>query len=328
MRNYFSRNLFTLIQFIILLSSCAKNSTSVRNLRRKHLRSYRTNDFLLSGGFDFQDLKSDIKSYVQPRGNRLGESTLETIGRDVDSLFHTGSQKSKTFSSKKGLAYYERDGSLLKQVNIKWYYNWNPHPTDWADSSIEFVHMVWGKDSPAPDKASIILGFNEPDFTQQSDMTPAQALEYWPKVLSSGAQLVGSPSPALIENNWLKTFLSGAENLGYKVDFICLHRYSMPDPAWFLSFVDRVYALYQRPIWVTEFAVADWFATTSTRSTRFTEDEVIKFMSVVTMEFEKRPYIQRYSWFAADWNDNQLWFSAIFYPNGTLTRLGELYASI
>lgn len=309
---------------IVIVSSGASNITSSRSLRG---RPYRTNDFLLANGLDNPESNSRNHKFQKDKSKEFGGSILRGIDRDIGSLFQKSNQKSKVYSPKKGLAYYERDGSLLKHVNIQWYYNWNPHPTDWADPTIEFVHMVWGKDSPTPDRAPIVLGFNEPDFTEQSDMTPAQALEYWPKVMSTGARLVGSPSPALIENNWLKTFLTGAENLGYKVDFICLHRYSMPDPAWFLSFVDRVYALYDKPIWVTEFAVADWFAT-DTKSTRFTEEEVIKFMLAVTSEFERRPYIHRYSWFAADWNDNQLWFSAIFYPNGTLTKLGQLYANI
>lgn len=43
-----------------------------------------------------------------------------------------------------------------------------------------------------------------------------------------------------------------------KVDFMAIHWYGGTNAKSFLAHIDSVYAKYGKPIWVTEFASADW----------------------------------------------------------------------
>src|SRR5262249_5545492 len=60
---------------------------------------------------------------------------------------------------------------------ITWWYNWSLQSKG-ADVGIEFVPMAWGASSvggPIPAGSKYLLGFNEPNFQSQSNLTPQQA---------------------------------------------------------------------------------------------------------------------------------------------------------
>lgn len=234
--------------------------------------------------------------------------------------------KAPTISTKKGFAYPD---SLVSLVKPSWYYNWKTVPTAGV-VGVPFVPMVWGRNSVPPTNVNIILGFNEPDSTSQSNILPIDAANLWYKVINTGATQIGSPATA--ENpstgTWLKTFLNSTitgTTSKPKVDFICVHRYAGPDAVNFLNFVDNVWNTFKKPIWITEFAVADWSATTA-KSTKYDATMVLNFTKTVLPALESRSYVQRYSWKTRTTTDNNMWFSAIFYPNSTLTPLGKYYS--
>lgn len=87
--------------------------------------------------------------------------------------------------------------------------------------------MIWGAasvDRAELDRArqagSTLLGFNEPDFDSQANMSVEQALDLWPQLQATGLRL-GSPAPAVDAaepGGWLDRFLSGARDRGYRVD--------------------------------------------------------------------------------------------------------------
>jgi hypothetical protein len=45
-------------------------------------------------------------------------------------------------------------------------------------------------------------------------------------------------------------------------------------------------------------------------------------------ELQKRPWLLRFAWKTRNVNDNQMWFSALFNDDGSLTSTGQLYASL
>jgi len=69
---------------------------------------------------------------------------------------------------------------------------------------------------------------------------------------------LGSPAAVHADGDWMEAFMAGAEKKGYRVDFITIHWYGGADLEGFLGYLARVHALYHRPLWVTEFAPADW----------------------------------------------------------------------
>jgi len=73
---------------------------------------------------------------------------------------------------------------------VSWYYDWGVAPPAVSQgqlSGIEWVPMAWNApanltdfESRIPSGSLYLLGFNEPNFISQANMTPAQAAAAWP----------------------------------------------------------------------------------------------------------------------------------------------------
>ena len=78
---------------------------------------------------------------------------------------------------------------------VTWTYNWGPNPSKNVahklrpGGDMEFVPMIWNgnfNESAIRDSlekypgTKYLLGFNEPNFKSQANMTPSQAAELWP----------------------------------------------------------------------------------------------------------------------------------------------------
>src|SRR6202012_5614458 len=108
-------------------------------------------------------------------------------------------------------------------------------------------------------------GLNEPYLAAQSNMTVSQALSLWPQREATGMTL-GSPAVAAngaTPGSWLDQFMSGAAARGDRVDFITLHWYGSDFSTGAAvsqldSYLQGVYARYQKPIWLTEFGLANF----------------------------------------------------------------------
>jgi hypothetical protein len=231
-------------------------------------------------------------------------------------------------SDKKGIGLADlHDVQRLQALHVSWYYTWRPHPIEGADPS--FVPMVWGgKRGPIDGTVPVLFGFNEPDNAQQSALSVADAIGRWPELEEHAARL-GSPAVANLDDGWLDQFMAHAERQHLRVDFIALHLYGPPKPEWFLKRIGEVHDKYHRPIWITEFAVADWSARGRPGANRFSEAQVLDCMKVLLPELEKRPYVERYAWFGAgelSQVNEQVRTSRLFEADGSLTELGRYYA--
>ncbi len=111
-----------------------------------------------------------------------------------------------------------------------------------------------------------------------------------------------------------------------RVDFICIHMYVGLDDKSFIQLLETVHAKYNLPIWITEFATADWNASTKSQNP-YSPDQVLGFMQKLLPQLDSLTYVQRYSWFSGDPNSAQLWSSALVDVNGNLTPLGSWYAN-
>jgi hypothetical protein len=229
--------------------------------------------------------------------------------------------------TKKGAVISSTDPKIVTKIhslNPKWYYTWGPTAVIGLED-LPFTPMCWGSHG-APQKgvnAPVLLGFNEPDRTDQSNMSAAEALNLWP-LLVSPARRLGSPATAANPSksgSWLEQFMAG----GPQVDFVCVHWYAPPNVDSFLKQIDAIYMKYKLPIWVTEFAVADW---AGKYPGGYDVNLVQEFMKGACAGLESRDFVERYTWKTRNLADANLGTSSLFNDDGTLTALGTIYAAL
>lgn len=222
---------------------------------------------------------------------------------------------------------------------ISWYYDWGVAPPAVSQnqlSGIEWVPMCWGAvtsdkvatiEGQIPAGSKYLLGFNEPNFKSQSNLTPAQAAALWPNIekiaTDKGLKIV---SPAVNwcgdcvdgvtydPTDWLDKFFAACP--GCKVDYIAIHNYS-PGSAALSGYIDK-FRKYNKPLWITEFAPWD--------PPKPDYDGVVQYMKEAIPILENDPIVFRYSWFATRVNSNH--DIDLFDTNGKLSPLGKLYCSM
>ncbi len=240
-------------------------------------------------------------------------------------------------SPKRGMAYGYHSPQDLDAVKtgVSWWYNWSTTPdaaiaSYYSSQGVEFVPMLWNDSytvatviASIPAGAKYILAFNEPNFTVESNMTPAQAVAAWSKIEAVAAarnlQIV-SAVPAWCgggvcipgytnPEQWHDEFFALCPTC--KVDYIAFHNYEPTVGA--LTYLTGLLKKYNRPIWVTEFAYWDPSATEASK---------IAYLQAAVSAFENDPDIFRYSWFAGRNANNTV---SILGGNGLLTNLGSAY---
>lgn len=247
----------------------------------------------------------------------------------------TGSgKKGADFSTNMVYGTWNDDIVALKAF---WYYTWGNKLHAASPQNCEFVPMFWGQADvtttniaavqqlKAQGKAKYVLGFNEPNRADQANMSVSQALRLWPQLESIGLPL-GSPSADWPTRQWIYDFMDSCKLQNKRVDFICVHMYVGTDDNGFIQTLQNLYNKYKLPIWITEFATADWNATTPAANP-YTTEQVLAFMQRLLPKLEQLDFVKRYSWFSGDPKSAQMWSSALIDVNGNLTELGKWYAN-
>ena len=219
-------------------------------------------------------------------------------------------------------------------MHCAWYYNWGgDRPAD-TPSGVEFVPMEWGYYGNAnngsvnwlnKEKAQTgvknFLAFNEPDHTDQSNLSVAAALEGYSYMAKMGIP-IGSPACADDYSSWMQSFMSQAQARGYRIDYVCAHCYTR-DPYAFINAIQGLYNLYGKPLWITEMAPADWSGTNPVST-----QECANWMRIVVPWLNNTWYVQRYAWYtgAAPGGNWTLSSAGLVNGNGSLTAMGQLYS--
>jgi len=247
------------------------------------------------------------------------------------------------YVSKKGIGW----STLYRteDMDLSWYYQWSTDPSAGTDKNLEFVPMIWGNwgstwlnNTAETSKHRAVLGFNEPDFATQSNVLVADAIAAWPEFVNTGLRL-GSPVTAIpapytntiylqeSSKDWFYTFMDA---VGNDVDFVVLHDYDGGGSAEaFIKMVDDTWNTWHKPIWISEFGVANWSEALWNSGVAGASEKVTAFMAEVLPALDARPYVERYAWFPFDPNDEWGGSSGIFdYSTGQLNALGDLYASL
>ena len=231
---------------------------------------------------------------------------------------------------KRGIAANTAPGAAFSGA-ITWWYNWAMTGTG-AGSGIEFTPMAWGSASvktALPSGAKYLLGFNEPNFHAQSNLTAQQAADLWP-TLESKAKAAGIPlvSPAMNfcgpaaqcngtdPYQYLKDFFAACATC--EVDYVAVHWYNcdLPSLKDYLEPGGNLAGFEQfgKPIWLTEFS-CDGNASVAQQET---------YMRAAIPYLEQNPKVFRYSWFSADPIPNARLLDA----SGGPTALGRVYIDL
>ena len=280
------------------------------------------------------------------------------------------------FSGKKGACWtlreagkngsYQENIPKARALDPHWMYSWGQAPPEGVPTVpgekggiripnpsgtpplMDFVPMLWGyypdifeefTDQILDQNPRIVLGFNEPDAREQSDLSVDAAIEGWSRLVAKTTGesrnenvLLVSPSAVNPLGSWFEEFMDRTEREGIRVDAIGVHWYGGASPETFVQKLNAVRDKYQRPVLVTEFAVADWEAT-SVETNRFSEDRVLEFMRAVLPWMEDQDWILGYSWFSFERTNPYGTSSALFYEDASadgtpvLTPLGDYYAA-
>jgi hypothetical protein len=242
-------------------------------------------------------------------------------------------------SCKRGLAFGRHAPEDMQAIakGISWYYNWSPRPEAsigdaYARAGVEFVPMVWGKSfdveqviAGIPAGAKYLLGFNEPNFANQANMTPEQAAELWPKLeeiarrknlilVSPAINYCGNSCVVKDPFEWMDKFMAACRNC--RIDHVAAHMYSCYGGG-IKSMVDKM-KKYGKPIWLTEFA-CDYDA-------QPTEANQMRVMRDGVKVLEDDPMVFRYAWFSG--RTTRIPNVNVFGDAGKLTPLGEQYVTL
>ena len=261
----------------------------------------------------------------------------KSLGIDSD-IAGPGNNASQPVSHKKGACFttnVQTWSSRVSALNVCWHDSWGVDAKISEPDSVRFVPMIWGKwslekslllvDSLAKaGKVKQLLGFNEPDGKEQANLTVEESLTYWPQLMNLNIPL-GSPACIHADNVWMKEFMAKVAENGYRVDFICVHWYGGANVQSLIDHLKAIHDLYKRPIWLTEFAPADWNAS-SPAASKVTKSLALTFMQQILPALEKIDYVERYSWYSSSPENAALGNSALFDSAGKLTLLGEYYS--
>jgi hypothetical protein len=266
-------------------------------------------------------------------------------GGILDAGTEAGKADAASPRCKRGIAANAAPGSAFSpsalQPGVSWWYDWALQGSG-QGAGIEFVPMIWGSGSlhsALPSGSRFVLGFNEPNFKSQANLTPAQAAADWPSVeaaaRAAGALIVSpavnfcgsSSNPSQCSDptvtdpyTYLKDFF--ADCSGCEVDAVAVHWYNCDLPslrAYIEGNIDaggglQGFVQFGKPIWLTEF---------SCDSSHSVADQKAYMQSAVSY-LESNPHVFRYSWFSA----SNIASAQLANADGTLTDLGKTYVAL
>lgn len=122
--------------------------------------------------------------------------------------------------------------------------------------------------------------------------------------------------------SWLSRFMDEVAANGLRADFIAVHYYSSDDDIGaFKDFLEGVHAAYDRPIWVTEWALDDW-----SDHDRFRFEETADFLRAGALMMDRLNFVERHAWFGAYVGLGGLNLNTHLMASGHLTPAGNVFA--
>ena len=257
-----------------------------------------------------------------------------------------------TWAPKKGVG----GANFAAPLKADWMYNWGPttsqalpaetiyHPMQWG--SFNWVYgttsgPIWQHTSAWRKRGDgmILLGFNEPDRTDQSNISLADCVALWPRLMALDQPLL-SPSPGTLNPpagpSWHQQFYDEADRLGYRVEYNAIHTYPGPSGGNsdnLINLVQTEFNDFGLPVWLTEFSFVDWGG-----NQNWSEEDCYQTLAEFLWRAENLTALRKYALFvfseSAEYpqppnsftNYNPAPRSNSYDILGNLTAFGKLYA--
>ncbi|MBR1929893.1 MAG: discoidin domain-containing protein [Lachnospiraceae bacterium] len=279
------------------------------------------------------------------------------------------------YVSKKGMGIWQDDADKIEELNLSWYYTWSPYELNGVDKDVDFVPMVWGDeaDTRSVDRVNewkwlragnwrnyrYLLTFNEPDFTDQSHMTPERAVELWREIepicdepsIDVSSPVVAIPTVFYPDTNndyntvggWYGKYDQLMATAEYHDEFTAVHFYFDYPGEWILDTLEQIHETTNKPLWITEWGVGQWSQvqdfdwTGGPDEGNWQRSLIVDFMKDVIPQIDQLPYVERYAWFPFDGSNTDKYGNGaggLFYCGsndplkGQLTAAGKAYKQV
>jgi hypothetical protein len=197
----------------------------------------------------------------------------------------------KTHYPKQGQASAPHFNTLFKS---SWSYDWGNGGENEYEYG-QYMPMQWGgiasstagilRNQPewyGRANQTTVLGFNEPDLSDQSNMAEETAAYQWPRLERMNLPLSG-PVPAAYKGTWRTTYEELAATEGLRSEYMAMHWYSTSgassgSPGTLIDNMEYLYNLYGKPIWLTEFSTRDFDGDKTTWSRNHNYNFLAEFM--------------------------------------------------
>jgi hypothetical protein len=267
--------------------------------------------------------------------------TYSAANKNVDINIGYGSSSAATSSSaaasstassssgktgKRGVSYNDASltGCLTSSSAISWAYNWGSSSSGLSDS-VKFIPTLWGTASMFTNswsenaKSAIesgsthLFSFNEPDLSEQANMSPSEAATAWKQYMEPFAGQAKLCAPSVTNGGgsmgltWLSSFLEQCSDC--TIDCVNIHWYdSAENVAYFKQHVnDAADIASGKEIFLSEFAATG------------SDDQISEFLETVMPWMDSNDSVGGYAYFMAA--DGKL-------ISGTeQSAIGKIYAS-
>jgi hypothetical protein len=207
---------------------------------------------------------------------------------------------------------------------------------------MDYLPMLWDENTSTSAMNSYLLAnpaikylllMNEPNLTDQANLTPAAAAAEWPKyeaiAKATGVKLVGpaitwGTMPAYSDPVlWMDAFIAAYQGANGgrspQIDVLAFHWYDYGLGAQ----LDRLLK-YGKPFWVTE--MANWHSQNDGAQIDTLVKQKAQMTEMVAL-CEGRADVLRYAWFIGRMTPDPH-FTSLLGASGVLTELGQLYLSL
>ncbi len=298
------------------------------------------NSFILKRGYMVCfSTKDDGSGYSRVYVADHGDKKIEALPELLKNRISRAYIRKWNWVSKKGWCSTESTSAIEaegKELGCTWYYTWSADRSSLTD--MEYVphknHIYWpGWSSLDKENATAILGYNEPDHSEQHSDDCGTTIDAWkacthqPEFMASGLR-IGSPCPT--DAGWLTQFIKHCDDMAYRCDFVTFHAYwgtneAANSDSWWWQ-LEQIYKNTGRPIWLTEWNngaswTKEWWPDSYSDKLTKQKDAIKYILSVL----DNADFIERYSLYnwdsyyraAISWDkDKNSWW---------VTPCGEVY---
>ena len=185
------------------------------------------------------------------------------------------------------------------KMNATWFYTWSADNSSRANE--EYVPIRSQQYWPSWTQISglnyvtHVMSFNEPDHTEQSNVSVAQAIAQWPDFQKTGLR-IGSPACTDF-SAWLYPFMDSIKAHNYRVDYVVIHAYwgGYTAAQWY-SNLKAIHDKTGRPLWIKEWNNgATW--TTETWPTAYGDGltKQLTELKAILNVMDTAHFVERYS---------------------------------